>query len=928
MAAPLLPWGRVKYLSRRRSKIRRRGRPLALVVFAALVLGAWLLLARAWATCGFAGCPEVDRLGAFQPGGAPLLVDRHGEPFADLAPARSEVVALHALPSRVPQAFLAVEDRRFYEHDGVDWRRVAGALLANVRSRAWEEGGSTITMQLARSLFPEEIPRAERTAGRKLLEIRVAKEIEAEFSKPEILELYLNHIYLGNGTRGVEAAARHYFGRPAEELTLAQAALLAALPKAPSHYDPRRRPQAARARRDLVLSLMAEQGRVPEAEAEVARREPLGVGPAPRRAERAGPADHFVEEVRRRLEERFGGALYGRPVRVWTTLDLAAQRAAREELERQLRAIESGALGRFAAPRYDPAAPPPRGERTPYLQGAVLVMRVVDGDVLAWVGGRDFRHSQFDRVAGARRQAGSAFKPFVFAAALAEGWALSQPLADAPLAVRLASGRVWRPKNFGERYAGKVSLREALVRSNNVATVRLARQVGYGDVAALARRLGIERPIPENPAMPLGTLAVSPLELTAAYSAFAGLGRRVEPRLVLRVETADGELLWRPRRERTEALAPGVAYLLNHVLAEALERGSGAPVRAAGYRGLAAGKTGTSNRGVDAWFVGYDPELLAGVWLGFDRPAPIALRATGGRLAAPVWARIMARLAPRRRVPLRWARPPGVVARPIDHATGLVLEPGCRPHSGEPGHELFLAGAVPDTACPSRDRPPRVAAAEKRPVGEPRRDEEAERREREEEAAAREERKAREAQAARAAAAREREERRERETAATEEREELTAEEEAAMRARAAEERRRIARELATREREEEDDHSPLTGWWELTNRIESSSYEPYEGLRLGYRIHLEQRGDRLSGEGEKWSEDGRRLPRAQRTPIVLSGRIEGDEAIVSFTEHGARRTTSGTFTWRLADGGRAFSGTFSSGAAATRGSSRGRRLP
>ncbi|HEX5757780.1 MAG TPA: PBP1A family penicillin-binding protein [Thermoanaerobaculia bacterium] len=1081
----------MKYLSRRRRRLRRRNGPLTLALLAALLLGGGLLLARAWRTCGFAGCPDVETLTAYQPEGASQLLDRNGRPFADLAPVDREVVAVHALPTRVPQAFVAVEDRRFYEHDGVDWRRTAGALLANLRSRSRDEGGSTISMQLARNLFPEEIPGAERSAQRKLLEVRVAREIERKFSKPEILELYLNHIYFGNGARGVQAAARQYFGVPAEELTLAQAALLAALPKAPSHYDPRRHPRAARERRDLVLGLMAAQGRVPAGEAEAAQREPLGVGPRPRRTEREGPADYFVEEVRRRLEEHFGKRLYERPVRVWTTLDLGAQRAAREELERQLRSVESGAAGAFRGTRYDPAVSP-AGDAPDYLQGAVVVLRVPDGDVLAWVGGRDFRHSQFDRAAGARRQAGSAFKPFVFAAALEEGWALSQPVADRPLAVRLANGRVWRPKNLADRYEGEVSVREALVLSKNVPTVRLARAVGYSKVAALARRMGIERPIPRLASMPLGTVAVSPLELTAAYSAFAGLGRRVEPRFVLRVESPEGELLWRPLPQRTAALAPGAAYLLNHALGEALERGSGAPVRAAGYRGLAAGKTGTSNDGVDAWFVGYDPELLAGVWIGFDEPAPIAERATGGRLAAPVWARIMSRLAPGRRVPLRWSRPADVVARPIDPATGLVLEPGCRPASGRPRHELFLEGAVPESHCPGRGEPaPQVAAAQG-PVGAPARElaarqeaerraralrerEEAARLERErlgqeraarlererlaqeraarleqerlaqeqkarverdrlaqerkarlelerlaqeraarlegerlaeerkarlegerlaqerkarlekerlarereaerraaaeqavaraerdrqardretarvaEEAARAEEIRVREAQAreelrraeeqARARQARERDERLAREAAAAEERrvrEERAAAEEreeqaatdAEMRARAAEERRRIARELAMREPRDEAP-AGLSGWWEVTNRIESTSFAAYQGLRLGYRIRLQQDGDRLSGDGEKWSEDGRTLPAAQRTPILLSGRIDGENVTLDFTEHGARRITNGTFTWRLSADGSGLSGSFASTAADTRGSSRGRRIP
>jgi penicillin-binding protein 1A len=663
--------------------------PAFRVALGAALVGA-VVLGVGFMRCGVRGCPDVQRLVSYSPGGAPVLLDRQGRSFGDLAPVEGELVTLKSLPKHVPQAFMAVEDRRFYEHGAVDWRRVAGALWANVRSRKVEEGSSTITMQLARNVFPDRIPGQERTLSRKLLEVRVAMGIEHSFEKDQILEMYLNHIYFGNGARGIEAAARHYFGVRAKDLTLPQAALLAALPKGPGHYDPRKHPGEARTRRDLVLSLMAEQDRIPAADAERARKAPLGV----RRRRVAGDkpvfAGYFVEEVRRQLEEVMGGDLYDQHLRIRTTLDIGAQRAAEEELDRQLRQIESGGLGRFSR----------QGDGS--LQGAVVMVGALEGDVLAWVGGRDFRESRFDRVRGARRQAGSAFKPFVYATALDNGHTLSEPLSDEPLKLDRGGRRFWEPHNFDGRFEGTVTLRDALVRSKNVPTIRLAQQIGTHAVAAFAEEAGIEPPISEEPSMALGTVAVSPLELTAAYTAFAHLGTGVRPRVVLQVERPDGEVVWASEVESRRVLNPGTAYLVTDALSEALRRGTGTAVRQAGFQGPAAGKTGTTNDGADAWFVGYNPEVVATVWIGFDRMQPIVPKATGGRLAAPVWARLMQRYYQGHPAPRPWAQPEGIVAVAVDPATGLTLSPGCMPLAGAPYREIFSSSLVPPSSCPTR----------------------------------------------------------------------------------------------------------------------------------------------------------------------------------------------------------------------------------
>jgi penicillin-binding protein 1A len=701
--------------ARRGNRWQRIPPPARLILLIGVT--ALALAGTLWGRCGFGGCPNVDGLASYQPGGAPVLLDRNGKPFADLAPVAGEVVPLKSLPKHVTQAFLAVEDKRFYEHGGVDWRRVGGAALANVRAGGYDEGFSTLSMQLARNVFPDRIRARDRTPWRKLLEVRVALEIEDQYKKDEILELYLNHIYFGNGARGVEAAARHYFGVPARRLSLAQAAVLAALPKGPSLYDPRRHARAARERRDLVLALMEEQDRITPAESAAARQQPLRV--VRRRSGTGQPAPFaawYVEEVRRELEDRFGESLYEESLRIHTTLDVTAQRAAEEELARQLRSIEAGTLGRFSGPPYSPASIPTE-EGTPYLQGAVVALDSRTGDVLAWVGGRDFRHSRFDRVRAGRRQAGSAFKPFVYATALASGRTLSQHLVDEPLKVSLGGRRYWEPKNFDGSFDGPVTVREALVRSKNIPTIRLAESIGYESVVQMAERMGIDGPIGTRPAMPLGTVSVSPLELATAYTVFSTLGQGVPPRFIRRVEHPDKEILWEAEAAETHSvLEPGIAFLVTDSLREALERGTGTAVRASGFRGPAAGKTGTTNDGTDTWFVGYTPEVVAAVWIGYDRPRPIMAVATGGRVAAPVWARLMTRYYAGRSLPARWSPPTGVFQAAVDPGTGLILAEGCQPQSGPAYREYFLRGMSPPSVCPSRGLPAEMLAGMELPL--------------------------------------------------------------------------------------------------------------------------------------------------------------------------------------------------------------------
>jgi penicillin-binding protein 1A len=331
-------------------------------------------------------------------------------------------------------------------------------------------------------------------------------------------------------------------------------------------------------------------------------------------------------------------------------------------------------------------------------------MEAATGDVLALVGGADPTASRYDRARHARRQVGSAFKPFVFATALQEGIPTSQVILDSPLRMELSRNDVWEPSNYDGRFEGNVSLRHALVRSRNIPTIKLAATVGIDDVARTARAAGVAAPMDETPALALGTVATSPLELTTAFVPFATLGWTATPRYVTRVEDEDGRVLWEAEAPSSrQVLDPAVAYVVTDILRDAVDLGTGVGVRGAGYQGPAAGKTGTTSYATDVWFVGYTPDLVGTIWMGYDRPSPLGNGATGGGFAAPVWGRIMREVYAERPVPEAWRAPAGVVARRIDPGTGLVLREGCHPRYGSATTELFVNGHVPATVCPYRD---------------------------------------------------------------------------------------------------------------------------------------------------------------------------------------------------------------------------------
>lgn len=661
----------------------KAGALATLVVVVAAACG----LAAIWPRCHGDECPSVEALREHRPPQASLVFDADGRLLARLAPEERIVISLEGVPAHVPGAFLAVEDKRFYEHSGVDWRRVGGAVWANARAGGIREGFSTITMQLARNVFPSHLPR-DKTLSRKLWEVVLAWQIEQAFSKREILEIYLNQIYFGDGLYGLEAAARGYFGRPAKALTVAEAAVLAALPKAPSTYNPRRNPDAARRRRDLVLALMRDANVISPDAAEMARREPITLAP-PLSAE--GHAPYFIEAVRRELRERYGADADTAGYRIHTTLDPLLQKAAETEVARQAAAAEAGAFGKWThavCSKGDVESP------DDCFQGMYVALDPRNGDVRALVGGRDFRLSQFDRATQARRQSGSAFKPIVYAAALSSGMTLAAPLE----LDRLEEGD-YRPAD-GEAGTKARNVREALRVSSNLATVVVGERAGLGRVIQTAADLGITTPIGAYPSTFLGASEVSPLELVAAYAPFVNGGARVTPRLIQRIEDANGAVLWRVQPRREQALSPQVAFLTADLLRDVIDRGTGRRARVPGLPSELpiAGKTGTTNDSQDVWFVGATPQLVAGVWMGFDKPRRISSKASGGLVAAPVWGRVMqAYMKGGRPIPPAWSPPLDVVQHEIDLATGL--RPTSRCPEEDRATEWFVAGTEPREEC-------------------------------------------------------------------------------------------------------------------------------------------------------------------------------------------------------------------------------------
>lgn len=598
-------------------------------------------------------------------------------------------VQISDVPDHLVEAVLSVEDQRFYKHHGLDLRRIAAAALANLRAGHIVQGASTLTQQLARNLYLS--PR--RSIIRKLREAAIAIVLEARHSKEEILEAYLNEVYLGQdggvAIHGVGRAAQHYFDKDVSQLDLSESATLAGLIRGPSLYSPFRRPEAAVARRDLVLALMLERGVISDEDFLEASSAALNL------TQRRGHTDvarYFIDHVGQRLRELGVEASEGGGLAVFTTLDMGLQRAAAEAVREGLAALEA-------------SYPALASEDVP-LQAALVALDPGTGEILALVGGRDYGESQFNRAVKARRQPGSAFKPIVALAALSpRGWSqsdesrpftLASVLDDERLVVETPQGP-WIPVNYDQRFRGPISLREALERSLNVPFARLGMEVGPERIVETARRLGVESPLRAVPSIALGSNEVTPLELTRAYAILAAGGFRAELRATLGVLDRDGNVIERAEPLGEQVYDPAEAYLVTSALRGAVDWGTGRGLRKYGFDGAVAAKSGTTNDFRDGWFVGYTPSLAVGVWVGFDDGRTLGL--PGSRMALPIFARfLVAAVGPDGDEGPYGGRgfsaPPGLEVVEVDPRTGLRAGPGCR---GQP--ELFLTGTAPEESC-------------------------------------------------------------------------------------------------------------------------------------------------------------------------------------------------------------------------------------
>lgn len=634
-----------------------------------------------------------------EPPQSSLVFARDGSLIGEIGRQWRTVISIKSLPKYVPQAFVAVEDHRFYQHEGVDLVGIAGAIKDNIFGRS--RGASTITQQLVGNMHPDLVDRTDKSIGRKLREQSAAREMERHYTKEQILEAYLNQVSFGHGWYGVEAAARHYFGKGAAQLSLAEAATLAALPKGPAIYDPAKYPDRAKNRRDAIIELLVAQKFVGRADGDLSRAQPVQTAPG---AGMSAPSPYFIDVVRAQVEKA------GIPVtqggyRIYTTLEPLLQRAAVAALLEGTAAVEARPTY-----RHHTLANRPKGN-TDYLQGAVVAIDPATGDVKALVGGRNYQESSFNRAVNGMRQPGSSFKPFVYARAILDSMPPNAIVPDTSLEIPVA-GKSYRPRNDDGEFLGNITLRQALTRSRNPVAVQLWLKSGADSVIALARRFGIESPIAPYPSSAIGASVVQPLGFVAAFTAFANLGTTVEPRFVHRVDDRSGRTVWSPSiRSLPPALDSLAAFIVRDMMRDVVDRGTATAVRRYLPAGVpVAGKTGTTNDNTDVWFVGVTPDLVAGVWLGFDKPKPIAEHGVaGGLLAAPIFGQTLAR-GGYARLGAQWPAPPGLVTAEMDRDSGKLAAsstpierrfteyflPGTEPGALRvDARRLFMLGPIP-----------------------------------------------------------------------------------------------------------------------------------------------------------------------------------------------------------------------------------------
>jgi penicillin-binding protein 1A len=561
----------------------------------------------------FSDLPDISRLEGFNPSESSIVYSADGKVLSEFYVERRTYIPYYKIPLKIKQAFIAVEDRRFYSHHGIDFFGILRAIYKDIRAQGMVEGGSTITQQLAKMVFLK----PEKSIKRKIKEAIISTQLEKRYTKEEILGMYLNQIYLGTRAYGIDAAANTYFGKAADQLAIGEIALIAGLQKAPSAYSPFKKPEKALARRELVLKRMLDDDFITQAEYDKARLEPLPLKPFFRKFE----APYFVESLRQQLEEHYPD-IYTGGYRIHSTIDFSMQKAAEEAVAHGIDVINK---------RVKPG-----------VQAALIAIDIRNGHIKALVGGTDFWETQFNRATMAVRQPGSAFKPFVYATALEKGMNEESQIIDGPISFPGGkAGQSWSPKNYDGKYHGAVTLKTALALSLNTATVRLASQVGIREVVDTATRSGIKSHIDPYLSAALGAADVTPIELTAAYMTFA-TGKKIEPIYYSRLTSRDGFVIEEVESPAEEVFSDKTVSQIKDMLRAVVERGTAASAR--DIKRMIYGKTGTTNNFSDAWFIGFDDSIVVGVWVGRDNHIPIGNKEAGARTALPIWIDFMKKI--------------------------------------------------------------------------------------------------------------------------------------------------------------------------------------------------------------------------------------------------------------------------------------------
>jgi len=613
--------------------------------------------------------PRIYSLNDYRP---PLVTEVYadtGELIGEFCTERRYMVKLPAVAPIFIKAIIAAEDAQFFEHKGINYESILRAAFINLLSGEIKQGGSTITQQITKSLLLT----PEKSYARKLKEAILARRIETSLTKNDILTLYINQIYFGQGAYGVEAAARSFFGKSAAGLNLAEAALLAGLPKAPSYYAPQRYLERARQRQGYVLQRMVGQRYITEAEKQAAEKEPLCFKQLVNINATRSP--YFTEYIRQAVEKKYGAqALYEDGLRIETTLNVPMEQAAQEAIRCGLAEYEK----RHKKTSQDKNR----------VEAALVCMDPYTGYIRAMIGGRDFSNTQFNRAVQAQRQPGSSFKPIIYAAALDKGYTPASIIVDAPISFKMGKGKLWEPQNYDEKYLGPITLRKALTLSRNVVTIKILQDIGVNYAVQYARHFGIDTPLNKDLTLALGTPTLTLLQMVQAYAVFCAHGVRVEPMAITRILDRDGSLVEENSPRLYQALNPQTAYLVTSLLQSVVEEGTGKKVSA--INRPCAGKTGTTNDFRDAWFIGFIPQLVTAAWVGYDDNTSLGKRETGGVVAAPIWLNFMQQAV--KEMPVKvFEVPEGVVFAKIDPATGVSSQ-----HAGEAtSFECFKEGTMP-----------------------------------------------------------------------------------------------------------------------------------------------------------------------------------------------------------------------------------------